>query len=205
MEKVCCIFAAGDFNGNFSKKDSDFIIAADAGYLHLEKLGIIPDILLGDFDTLKQVPNICETKKFPPEKDYTDTELAILEGLSLGYYSFTIYGALGGERLEHTIANIQMALKYTLLGKKIILTDGKSECLFLHNGKIEFDSNETGFISVFSLNGASRGITIDGLKYPLEYCETLEYGSLGVSNEFLGKPSSISVEDGSLLIIKKRR
>ena len=207
MDKnLCVIFAAGDFDGDFVKKENHFVIAADAGFHHLEKLNISPDILLGDFDTIKYIPKEIETISFPPEKDYTDSELAILEGISRGYKSFIIYGALGGKRLEHTLSNIKLCEYYTKKGFDITLSDGNNIVKCIHNSFLEFDEDNKGFISLFSLDGKAKSVSIEGLKY--ELCDTdLSNGNptLCVSNEFIGKKAKISVKDGTITIIYQRK
>lgn len=203
-QNICYIFAAGDFNGDIKIQDGDLIIAADAGYHHLEKLNIIPDILLGDFDTIGLVPCHPNIKQFPKEKDYTDTELAIIEGVNQGYTQFVICGAIGGKRLEHTIANISLSASYAERGYGITLTDGQYIIKSIHNSSLTFSGKEKGFISVFPAFGMAKGVTETGLKYSLENA-VLDSGNptLGVSNEFTEKKACISVMDGTLIIIWK--
>lgn len=205
VKDTCFIFAAGDFYGDISLSENSLIIAADAGYHHLRKRGIVPDILIGDFDTIGQIPDICETITFPCEKDYTDTELAMLEAIKRGYKTFVICGATGGKRLEHTIANIKLCESYAIKGYDITLTDGNYLIKSIHNAKLDFSENEKGFISVFSLSGKAEGVSINGLKYPLENA-TLDFSNptLCVSNEFIGQQSSVSVENGTITIIWQR-
>lgn len=199
---ICKIFAAGDFFGSISIDENDLIIAADAGYHHLEKIGIKPDILLGDFDTIGNIPDHQNIITFPCEKDYTDTELAISEGIKQGYTRFIVYGAIGGKRLEHTVANLTLATSYAERGYDITLTDGDYFIKALHNGKIDFPKEMTGFISLFTISGKAEGVTESGLKYPLENA-TLDSSNptLCVSNEFTGTPSSVSVKNGTVIII----
>ncbi len=202
MCKTCYIFAAGDFYGNVTPNSNDLIIAADAGYHHIEKLGLHPDVILGDFDTIGDIPNHNNIIRFPAEKDNTDTELAIMEGIKYGFGKFIICGALGGSRLEHTIANIYLAASYCEKGYDITLTDGNYNIFPLHNGTKGFDEMHSGYISVFPILGAANGVSESGLKYHLENA-TLDSANptLCVSNEFMGTPSSISVSNGTIIII----
>ena len=101
---TCYIVGAGDFYGELSPRDGDIIIAADGGYDTLKKLGIEPDLLLGDMDSLTEVPRALEKLVYPVRKDETDTHLAYLEGVRRGYTDFVIYGGVGG-RDDHTFAN----------------------------------------------------------------------------------------------------
>ena len=106
--KRCFIYAAGTFSGLRERpREGDLQIAADAG-LHLcERLGVRPDVVLGDFDSMdvRQAPPDCI--RVPVEKDDTDTMLALREGLRRGCDTFYLYGATGGARLDHTLANLQ--------------------------------------------------------------------------------------------------
>ena len=200
--EICYIFAAGDFCGNISKNIGDYVIAADAGYNHLERLGISPDMIVGDFDTIGLVPEHENIKTFPKEKDYTDSELALLEGIRLGYKKFVICGALGGKRLEHTIANISLAASYAELGYEITLTDGLYFVSAIHNASVKFDESNKGFVSVFPFNGNAEGVDEIGLKYSIRNA-TLDISrpTLGVSNEFTTENAVISVKNGTLIII----
>ena len=205
MNKNCCyIFAAGDFNGNIDISDGDFIIAADAGYLHLKKLEITPDLLVGDFDSLEAIPKCKEILRFKPEKDLTDTTIAVSQAVKRGYRKIIICGALGGKRPEHSLANLQTAAELAKNGMEIYLTDGVNVIRVIHNSKIEFDENNSGYISVFSLTEKSRGVTLSGLKYPLNDAILSYCVPLGVSNEFIkGTKSTVSVSDGTLAVFWK--
>lgn len=201
----CVIFAAGDFFGRYERQDGDYIIAADAGYHHLENIGISPDMLLGDFDTIGEVPEHKNKKTFPKDKDYTDTELAIIEGVNLGYSEFIIYGALGGKRLEHTLCNIKMCESYTKKGYSLMLSDGNYYLTAIDSSKIEFSEDETGFISIFSMSESAKSVSIKGLKYELDDADIDSMNpTLCVSNEFIGKKAEISVKDGCIIIIWQR-
>ncbi len=196
----CVIFCAGGFEklalpiGN-----DDYILAADGGLVHLQKLGLAPDGILGDFDSLGYVPQNAQV--FPVEKDDTDAMLAVRKGLDLGYREFILYGALDGPRLDHTIANLQTLLflenhgaRGTLVGLKYLITAVK-------DGVLRLPMAESGIVSVFCLGEPARGVTIQGLKYELEK-GTLECGfPLGVSNHFVGKEASVAVEQGTLIVM----
>ncbi len=199
--KTCYIFSAGEgLPENFRKSAGDLVIAADAGYNHLKKLGIAPDIILGDFDSLNYIPNICEIIKHPKRKDDTDTVLAVKTGFERGYSRFIIYGGLGG-RLDHTLANIQ-TLNFIAKNSGTGFICGGGLCITsIKNRKIKFKAKESGNISVFSAGSKAVGVGIKGLLYELEDAEITCDFPLGVSNEFIGKESVISVSVGTLNII----
>lgn len=201
--KTCVIFCAAGFDGLMeSIQPGDLVIAADGGFVHTKALGITPGVILGDFDSLGYVPE--GSNVFPVEKDDTDAMLAVKMGLQAGCHRFLLYGSLDGPRLDHTVANFQ-TLQYLadhgakgyLIGKDHIVTVVK-------NNEIAFPATAEGIISVFCLGKDAKGVTIAGLQYPLTN-GTLSVGfPLGVSNHFIGKEASISVKDGSLLVIFDR-
>ena len=196
----CIIFCAADFHGLIaSLEKDDFIIAADGGLAHVEELGIQPNGILGDFDSLGYTPE--GSTVFPVEKDDTDAMLAVRKGLELGYREFYLYGSLDGPRLDHTVANFQTlqfladhdAYGY-LIGKDYIVT-------IVKNASVHFDAACSGIFSVFCMGADTEGVTIHGGKYDADNV-TLSAGfPLGVSNHFEGNPVTISAENGSLLIL----
>ena len=200
---TCVIFCAAGFDRLAEEiQDGDLVIAADGGLKHTEKLGLTPDVILGDFDSLGFMPEGAEV--FPVEKDDTDAMLALRRGLERGCRRFVLYGGLDGDRLDHTLANFQ-TLQYLadrgadgyLVGKKYLVTVVK-------NGSLSFPAEAKGVLSVFCLGADAAGVTLSGLKYLLED-GTLSSGfPLGVSNHFIGKKSSISVKNGSLLLLWDR-
>ena len=200
----CIIFCAAGFDGLAEplQKD-DFIIAADGGLVHTERLGITPNEILGDFDSLGHIPEGANV--FPVEKDDTDAMLAIRRGLALGCRDFVLYGSLDGPRLDHAVANFQ-ALQYLadrdasgcLVGSTCLATVVK-------NGSITFPPGTNGTISVFCMGPDAEGVTLEGLYYPLENGTLTAGFPLGVSNHFTGKPARITVEQGSLLVLWDRQ
>lgn len=203
MER-CIIFCAGGFDSlAMPIEKEDYIIAADGGFAHLEKLGLTPNAVLGDFDSLGYVPENANV--FPVEKDDTDTMLAIRHALEKGFGEILIYGALDGPRLDHTVANFQSlqfladrgAIGY-LIGQTQIATVIKNET-------VTFPADSQGIVSLFCLGADARGVTLQGLKYPLENGTLTSGFPLGVSNHFLGIPSQITVANGSLLMLFDRK
>ena len=202
MDK-CIIFCAGGFDELAERIHSnDFLVAADGGLQHLQKLGLTPDGVLGDFDSLGYVPESATV--FPVEKDDTDSMLAVRQGLKMGYRRFVLYGALDGPRLDHTVANfqtLQFLADHGAVGYLVGLT---AMATVVKNGSISFSKDAKGIISVFCLGADAKDVSIRGLKYTMQN-GTLSAGfPLGVSNHFIGEKSEISVKNGSLLIIYDR-
>lgn len=199
----CIIFCAAGFYGlaEPAQKD-DFLIAADGGLAHMEKAGLIPNGILGDFDSLGYIPESALV--FPVEKDDTDAMLAVRKGLELGYKRFLLYGSLDGPRLDHTVANFQ-TLQFLadhgvtgyLIGKDHIVTVVK-------NASISFPASASGILSVFCMGQDARGVTLQGLKYNVDDIVLTAGFPLGVSNHFTGNKALITVTDGSLLVIYDR-
>ena len=122
--KRCFIFAAGSFYGlREAPKAGDVIIAADAGFRLCRELGLTPDLLLGDFDSMEEPKDFAHLIRVPVEKDDTDTMLAVREGLREGCTEFRIYGGTGGKRLDHTLANFQALLYLRRHGARGYLYD----------------------------------------------------------------------------------
>ena len=199
--KTCYIFGAAEgLPHNFNIAADDLIIAADAGFLHLERLGITPHIILGDFDSLGFVPEGQEIITHPARKDDTDTLLAIKTGFKKGYTRFVIYGGTG-KRLDHTFANLQALAFVADNGGSAFLCGENFTSTVIKNSTLRFTKNAKGYISVFSLSDKCEGVTLKGLSYPLEN-HTLTPGfPLGVSNNFLNTEAEVRVINGSLLII----
>ena len=209
---TCIIIGAGDLTvGSLPyNPDTDSVIAADGGLMYCGVLELEPDLILGDFDSLDgeyaEAVESIKTKlpekviTLPVEKDDTDMLAAVKYGLNLGYRSFRLYGANGG-RLEHTIANIQV-LKYLKEQDSVgYIMDGNGMILLAQNETISFRDTMEGYVNIFSLNEKAHGVTIRGLKYELSDATLTNAMPLGISNEFVGVQSEISVKDGTLLII----
>ncbi len=199
-KKICYIVGASDTKGIYiDKQENDYIIAADAGYSALKQMDIVPDMVVGDMDSLGNIPNLENVIRHPVEKDDTDTALALAEGIKRGYRNFIIYGGLG-RRLDHSIANIQNCAGCADHGARCwIWGEGNAVCVF-GDGAIHFEKEMTGVVSVFSV-GRSYGVTLDGLKYSLTDACLTSFVPLGVSNEFIGVPATISVADGVLAVM----
>ena len=199
----CVIFCAAEFDHLAEPLGAeDFVIAADGGLRHTQSLNIVPDGILGDFDSLGYAPEGAYV--FPVEKDDTDAMLAVRHGLSLGYKEFVLYGSVDGPRLDHTVANFQTLQYLADHGAAGYLVGKESLATVVKNGKLTFSPGE-GTVSVFCLGADARGVDLRGLYYPLE-SGTLRAGfPLGVSNHFTEETGEISVENGSLLVIWDRK
>ena len=199
----CIIFCAGEFTELLDPvRPDDFLLAADGGLAHLQALGLQPNGILGDFDSLGYIPE--GSTLFPVEKDDTDAMLAVRKGLELGFREFLLYGSLDGPRLDHTVANFQTLQFLADRGATGCLI-GKTQLVTLvKDGQLTFPAAAAGYISLFCMGSDARGVTLENLKYPLTDASLTAGFPLGVSNQFTGKPATVAVREGSLLVICHR-
>lgn len=198
---ACWIVGAGDFYAPaFAPRESDLVIAADGGLTHLNRTGARPCLVLGDFDSLGHVPEDGNVLRYPPEKDDTDTMIAVKEGLRRGFSRFVLLGCLGG-RLAHTLANVQTLMYLSKRGARGFLVGSSETLTAVTDGEVRFSSAHRGYVSVFCLDGTARGVTLRGLKYPIEGGALESSVALGVSNEFTGAESVVAVAHGTLVVV----
>ena len=198
---ICYIVGAGENYGlDFKPSSTDFVIAADAGIRYLEQCGITANLVIGDFDSLNNIPAHPNTMALNAEKDDTDMLAAVREGIKAGFSVFHIYCGTGG-RIDHTIANLQVLAYLAQNGMRGFLFAKNNMITAITNQKVTFDKIPSGYISVFSYTEKSEGVNLQGLKYGLEDAVLTNTFPLGVSNEFIGKESSVSVDSGTLLIV----
>lgn len=211
-KRICHLIGAGEiFDNDFkiisNRKEDDYLIACDGGLVHLFNHGITPDMIVGDFDScdykIREHFKNINTIELPVEKDYTDMHTAILHGLNLGFSNFNLFGATGG-RIDHTIANIQILSSLSSNNSNGVLYGKDFIMHTISNSSISFDDIHKGTFSVFSLSDTSYGVSESGAKYSIENITLTNTFPLGVSNEFIGKKCTISVENGTLLIIVPR-
>ena len=197
MERICCIIGAME-PGEIVLPDGALVIAADGGLAHLERRGIVPDLIVGDFDSLGRAPEGANVIRHPVEKDDTDMMLAVRTGLARGCSQFLLYGGLGG-RLDHAYANLQTLVFLAEHGARGWLLGGGIAASAVRNGHLTFAAGRRGVISVFCPNGEARGVYLMGLYYPLTDAVLTSGFPLGVSNQFTGQAASVAVRDGILL------
>ena len=182
-------------------REGDFYICCDSGLKHREGLGIVPDLIVGDFDSHENPHTDVETIVLPREKDDTDTVFAVKEALSRGFQDFLLVGVIGG-RLDHTLGNVSLLLMLDAQGKTAMAADDFSEMEIVSGSPVRL-SDKYAYFSLLNISGIAQGITIRNAKYPLDNAEiTCEY-QYGISNEVLpGKIASVTVKQGRLLLIK---
>lgn len=195
---TCYIVGASEMFGEIKPDENDYIIAADGGYKHLEKIRIVPDIIIGDFDSAEK-PTDGKIQCHPVMKDDTDMMLAIKHGFEKGYNQFRIYAGLGGERTDHSIANFQSIAYIAQHGGRGVLVGKNEEFTVINDSEIILPAKD-GEFSVFAFGGNAEGVTIRGGLYEAENVDLSPFFPLGVSNKFTDSDVSIGVKKGCLLI-----
>lgn len=208
------IITGGKINKNFLEKHLkqnkyDIIIAVDKGLESLDKLHMAPDYILGDFDSInksvleKYKDKNIKIKKLNPEKDFTDTHVAISLAIELDSTEITLIGAIG-TRIDHTLANIHI-LKEALDKNIRAIIINENNQIELINNKITIAKNDKfKYISIIPLTSKVTGITITGMKYPLNNYTLTAGESIGVSNEQIDEKAMIQIKEGILIIIKSK-
>ena len=182
-QPIAYLIGAGDCTAlHFQRLPGDLVIAADGGLDYLREVGIEPDVILGDFDSHKGARPEGNVLTYPSEQD----------------------GGLGGKRLDHTLANLQMLvwaahrnIHARLLGKDTVVSA-------ISDGQISFPASAKGYLSVFAVGGQAEGVDLTGLKYELSNHILTDEFPLGVSNEFIGRESTVRVRKGTLILVEVR-
>lgn len=210
MKAVCvCNGSISDYE--IIKKyiqESDYIISVDGGAGHLRKMGINPDILIGDFDSANSrdldyyVSKGINVSKFPVEKDMTDSELAIEKVLELGATEVVFLGALG-TRIDHSFANIMLLKKMLDIGLRGSIADEHNE-LYMFDSNFSIGKKEGRKLSLIPITEKVTGVSTRGLKYPLVNATMVLGTSWGISNEFEEEVAFVSIDSGILLACLSR-
>ncbi len=210
MKAVCvCNGSISDYD--LIKKyiqESDYIISVDGGAGHLRKIGINPDILIGDFDSANSqdldyyINKGINVSKFPVEKDMTDSELAIEKVLELGATEVVFLGALG-TRIDHSFANIMLLKKMLDIGLRGSIADEHNE-LYMFDSNFSISKKEGRKLSLIPITETVTGVSTRGLKYPLVNATMVLGTSWGISNEFEEEVAFVSIDSGILLACLSR-
>jgi len=199
--KRCFIFAAGSFYGlRLRPAAGDLVIAADAGLRHCREAGIVPDLVLGDFDSMEPPTGAERVVRLPVEKNDTDTLAAVRTALEQDCDAVYIYGGTGG-RLDHTLANLQTLLFLRRRGARGWLYDNAFVWTVIENESLTVRKTvEWGLFSAFCLGDRAEGVYEEGLQYPLEDAVLTPDFPLGVSNHILEPEARVAVRKGALAV-----
>jgi len=185
---------------------ADYVIAADGGALPLAYAERLPDLVIGDMDSLdlKTLESLAERgvemRRFPREKDETDLELALLHAAALGATSIDVLGALGG-RWDHTLANVALLALPELQGRATRLLADR-QVVFLVRDSAVLAGQRGDTVSLIPLAGAAYGVTTEGMRYPLHDATLSFERARGVSNVLLEPPGRVSLRAGLLLVVQ---
>lgn len=215
MSKITTLIISGgeleqEFLLQFIKdKQIDYIIAVDKGLEVLNRVNLFPNYIIGDFDSISKGTldqyNSDNIKiiKLNPEKDYSDTHMALKLAIELKSNEVYILGALG-KRMDHAIANIHV-MKEALdndIKCKIVDTNNEIELITIGENKVE--KSVYKYVSLIPLTTQVKGITLSGFKYPLENAVLSIGHSIGVSNEIVDKKATIVIKEGIFIMIRSK-
>ena len=203
------IFANGDSSEPAAVKQqlmpADWIIAADGGTRHALSIEVMPDLVIGDLDSLAETDRAQLDRAgvrlivYPTRKDYTDLELALRQALDQGATEIVIFGALGG-RWDQTLGNLMLLTLPELIDVPTRIVEGKTTVRVIRD-RAEIDGRVGDILSLLALKGDARGVTIEGCEYPLNDA-TLPFGAtLGISNVLTRPKAIITVRDGLVLAV----
>ena len=180
----------------------DYVIACDAGYKNAGALGVVPDLIVGDFDSAPR-PEAQNLVVLPAEKDDTDTHYAARLAVEKGFREALILGVLGGARLDHSLAAIAAGLWLAKQGTQVTLAGRGAVLGYVLPGRPARVEHDPGaYFSLFPLEGTAEGVCIAGAKYPLNNARLAPDTTLGASNETLPGGAEVRLEKGSLLLVR---
>ena len=199
-----CVIIGGAEIKNYNRIKSklnknDFFVFCDSGLRHQQGLSVEPNLIIGDFDSIKKPQTICETIVLPTVKDDTDTFYAVKEGIKRGFNAFLLVGVTGN-RLDHTLGNLSALLYLYTKGKDAKVIDDYSVMQIVDNNPVFVDKAK--YFSLLNITGNAMGVNIENAKYPLKDATVNSEYSYCVSNEVLeDKQAKIYVKNGQMLLI----
>lgn len=214
MEKHAIILANGVIEDiplireRLADVHQELVVAADGGARHAEDLGLKPDFIVGDLDSLTtshiELAASAEFERHRPHKDETDLELALLTAISRGAERLIVIGATGG-RFDMTIGNTVLLAHPEIQGREIEIWHGQQTIWLIRPPGDKIQGQEGDTLSLIPLNGDASGITLTGLAYPLHE-ETLQFGEVrGMSNVLNSQIGHVAIRNGALLAVHTPR
>ncbi|MDF2800116.1 MAG: hypothetical protein K0S61_19 [Anaerocolumna sp.] len=215
MKNNILILTGGRISIPFAKEyikkfNYDTVIAVDRGLAYAKELSVPIDYIVGDFDSVDKrimdeyIDSDIKIMEYNPEKDATDTELALELSLELMAEEVTILGA-SGSRIDHTLANIN--LLYNLLKKKVkasIVDEWNKVYLIEEDTTLNKDLLHGPYLSILPFMDTVKGVYLTGFKYPLANRTMYPYSSLGISNEIIDNTANIRLQSGILIVIEAK-
>lgn len=207
------LFANGDLPDPGAARQlirpDDVLIAADGGARHAIKLGLIPSVIIGDFDSLSDAEIRVfgdmgiHMLRYPPAKDETDLELALQHALKSAYSPILVLGAYGG-RLDQALGILSLLSDTDCIAADVRVDDGVTEAFFITKQAV-ISGKVDDIISLIPWGASAEGVSTDGLVYPLHKETLLYYRTRGISNKMLTDTAKITMKRGLLLCVHERR
>ncbi len=202
------VFSGGNVYSEYIEERpeaGDIVISADSGYKNACLMGAHTNILVGDFDSLREIPeDVDEVIQVPAKKDLTDTQLAVNLALEKGADEIYIVASTSG-RFDHAMSNL--ALLEELYEKKVsaVIVNGQNRIRFIRNsGSIIVRSNNYKYFSLLAADDKVKGVSVQGGKYPLVNKTLIRKNQFAVSNEIEKNAALINVKKGGIYIVESR-
>lgn len=206
----CAIFAGGEIkelgfiNPDNIRNGFDMVICADSGYKYAVEIGIVPDIIVGDFDSYSgSLPENVRLYRSIPEKDDTDTMLAVKIAIESGCNDICLYGALG-RRFDHTFANIQTLVYAYENNCNMSIIDSDNEIMIQGAECRHYNKRDGWYFSIFALTDTVFINEYNGVKYPLKNYTLKKSYPIGVSNEITESEAVLNVQSGIVLVVRSK-
>ena len=204
MEKLCLIVSGGAFAPlPEDLRAPDFVIACDRGWQYAARLGVTPDLIVGDFDSAAAPRAGAPVERLPTRKDDTDTMYAARRATELGYRNVAVCCAFGG-RLDHTLANIQTAAWIAAHGGEAQLLGADERAFVFTAAAKTFPRRALCSLSLFALSDACEGVTLRGTKFDCADVTLRASFPLGVSNVWTAETAEVAVRRGILMVLQSK-
>ena len=204
MEKLCLIVSGGAFAPLPEDLGApDLVIACDRGWQYAARLGVTPDLIVGDFDSAAAPRTDAPVERLPTRKDDTDTMYAARRAVELGYRNVAVCCAFGG-RLDHTLANIQTAAWLVAQGGEAELLGLDERAFVFTAARRTFPRREGRSLSLFALSDTCEGVTLRGTKFDCADVRLTASFPLGVSNVWTAEAAEVAVRRGILMVLQSK-
>lgn len=205
----CVVLANGEYGDDWGSyrhiaDDADCILCADGGANYAYSLQLVPDCIIGDMDSIVgevrdyfgglEVP----IKKYPRQKDFTDTQLALSEAEARGADEIILLGSLG-KRLDHSLSNLYSCMDLAMKGIKVSHRTPEMQ-VYLVTDELRLQGGPGDLVSVLVLTDQATGVSETGFEYPLQQAVLTKGNPYAVSNQMVGKDATITVDEGVLAV-----
>ena len=201
------IFSGGEIFHQYIEErpeESDLVISADAGYRNAKQMGVHTNLLIGDFDSLGMIPeDVDDVMQLPPEKDLTDTQIAVETAIDKGADEIVIVGSTAG-RFDHALSIMAILEKYYDKHIPMYIVNGQNRVRFIRNSGFIVVRSQYKYFSIIAADEKVKGVSIDGAKYPIVNKTLFRNHQYAISNEIEKNAALINVKKGGVFIIESR-